>query len=113
MKKVDDYIKKQKSPQKEILKKLRRLIRKTLPKAEEGFKVGVPWYGKKVYIVGLKDSVNIGFSIQGLPKKDLELFQGKGKLMRHIKIRTAKDIDEKQISKLLKLVQRKSKCTEC
>ena len=113
MQKVDDYIKKQKSPQKEILKKLRKLIRKTLPKAEEGFRVGVPWYGKKFYLVGLKDHVNIGFSVQGLPKNDLELFEGKGKLMRHIKVFTVNEIDEKKITKLLKLVQRKSKCTEC
>ncbi len=43
MTKVGDYIAKQKSPQKEICKKLRSLILKTFPKIKEEFKMGVPW----------------------------------------------------------------------
>jgi hypothetical protein len=104
-KKVDEYIAKQKSPQKEILESLRKVVHKTFPKAEEKMWVGVPWYEGKYYIAALKDHVNIGFSIKGLSKKELDLFEGAGKMMRHIKIYTLKDIDEAQITKLLKLVK--------
>jgi len=40
--KVTQYIDKQKSPQKEILEKLRRLIQKTAPSATEAMSYGVP-----------------------------------------------------------------------
>lgn len=42
MSKVDEYIKKQKSPQKEILQSLRKIILNTFPKIEEEIKTGVP-----------------------------------------------------------------------
>ena len=108
MKAVDEYIKKQKSPQKEIIIELRKIILDTFPKITEDFKNGVPWYGK-YYIVGLKDHVNIGFSISGLSKEDMDLFEGNGKLMRHIKIYCMGDIDKELIVKLLKVAS-KSDC---
>ena len=111
---VTKYIEKQKSPQKQILKKLRKIILKTFPKINEQMKVGVPCYGVsasescgKYYIVGLKDHVNLGFSLKGLTKKEKELFEGQGKTMKHLKFFTVKDIDEKKVVKLLKLVKSK------
>ena len=98
VKEVDEYIKKQKSPQKEIIQKLRKIILKTFPKIKEEFKLGVPWY-EKYYLVGLKDHVNIGFAVTGLAEKEMSLFEGKGKVMRHIKIFSKEDIDEKKIVK--------------
>jgi hypothetical protein len=108
VKEVTEYINKQKSPQKEIIKKLRKIILNTFPKIKEEMKMGVPWYGK-YYLVGLKDHVNIGFCISGLSKKEQDLFEGKGKLMRHIKIFSLREIDEKRMIKLLKLVEKKGK----
>ena len=108
-KEVSDYIKKQRSPQKEICQRLRKIIKKAFPGIEETMWVGVPWYGTRYYIVALKDHVNIGFPIKGLYKKELSLFEGKGKTMRHIKIYSVADIDEKQIVKLLKIAK-KAKC---
>ena len=99
---VEKYITKLKSPQKDICKKLRRLILKNFPKYEEKMWIGVPWYGGKSYIVGLKDHVNFGVCLKGLSKKELSLLEGNGKTMRHIKLRSVKDIDEKKIIKLLK-----------
>ena len=71
--KVDEYIKKQKSPQKEICQKLRELVLKTVPDINEEMRVGVPCYGHtkedicgKYYIAALKDHVNLGFSLKGL-----------------------------------------------
>lgn len=111
-KQVTEYIEKQKSPQKEICKKLRKIILKTFPKIDEKMEVGVPWYGK-YYLVGLKDSVNIGFSIKGLLKRDRDNFKGTGKTMRHLKFKEVKEINEKEIVKLLKLVDKKAKCASC
>jgi hypothetical protein len=110
---VEAYIKKQKSPQKEICKKLRKIIKKTFPKIGEEMKLGVPWYEGYFYIVGLKDHVNLGFSVKGLNKEEMDNFEGKGKLMRHLKFHSLEDIDEKKIVKLLKLVRKKAKCEEC
>ena len=99
---VDKYIKKQKSPQKEICRKLRKIILKVTKKEE--FKMGVPWY-EKYYIVALKDHVNLGVCIKGLPKKELAMLEGKGKTMRHMKFFSVKDIDEEKIVRLLKAVK--------
>lgn len=109
-KEISDYIKKQKSPQKEICQKVRKIIIKIFPNIEEKIWIGVPWYERRYYIVALKDHVNLGFSIKGLPKRELDLFEGKGKTMRHIKIYSSKDVNEKQIIKLLK-VAKKAKCS--
>ena len=106
---VEEYISKQKSPQIKILQKLRKVILKTFPGIKEEMKWGVPVYGEgKYYLASLRDSVNIGFSIKGMSEDEKNLFQGSGKFMRHIKINSIEDIDEKRIVKLLKMVQ--SKC---
>lgn len=103
---VDEYIEKQQSSQREICKKLRQIIFKTFPDIKEEMKWGVPSYGNgKYYFVALKTHVNLGFSIKGLSKEEITLFQGSGKTMRHIEIMSENEIDETQIVKLLKLIQ--------
>ncbi|MCK5018836.1 MAG: DUF1801 domain-containing protein [Candidatus Peribacteraceae bacterium] len=105
-KKVDEYVEKQETPQKEMCKELRNIIIKTFPKIEEEMKWGVPTYGNgKYYFVALKKHVNLGFAVKDMTKKEMDLFEGKGKLMRHIKFFSLKEIDEKNIVKLLKLVR--------
>lgn len=105
---VDEYIKKQISPQKEICNTLRKIIFKTFPDIEEGMKWGVPSYDNgRYYFVTLKGHVNIGFSIKGLSKDNLALFHGSGKTMRVIEIKSKKEINEKEIVKLLKLTKEK------
>ena len=104
-KKIDDYIDKQKSPQKEICQKLRKIILKTFPGIKEEMKLGVPWYEGKYYIVALKDHVNLGFSLKGLSKEEIGLFEGAGKTMKHIETRSLNEIDEKKIIELLKIVK--------
>ena len=108
---IDAYIEKQKSPQKEILKKLRKFILKTIPGCNEKMAWGVPTFaGGKFYLVGLKDSVNLGFAIKGLSKEEFDFFEGGGKTMKHIKINSLDEIDEQKITKLLKLVHKKAGC---
>ena len=70
-------------------------------------KLGVPWYEGKYYIVALKTHVNLGFSLKGLSKEEIELFKGGGKTMKHIKLYSLKEIDEKEIVKLLRMVEKK------
>ena len=102
---IGKYINKLRSPQKEICKKLRKIILKALPKCEEKMWVGVPWFGEKIYIVGLKNHVNLGLCIKGLGKNELALLEGNGKTMRHVKFYTPKDIEKKKVVKLLKMVK--------
>ena len=106
-KKVENYIEKQKSPQREICQKLRKIILKTFPNIKEEMKLGVPWYEGKYYIVALKEHVNLGFSLKRLSKEETELFEGGGKTMKHIKISSLNEIDEPKIVKLLKVVKDK------
>jgi hypothetical protein len=111
MSKVDDYIDKQGSPQKEICQRLRALILKTIPGVKEEMMWGVPVFaGGKFYIGALKDHVNLGFAIKGLSKEEVALFEGGGKTMRHIKVYALADIDEPRIAGLLRLVNKKAEC---
>jgi hypothetical protein len=106
--KVEEYFNKQKSPQKEICQKLIQLICDTFPDIEEEMKWGVPAYGNgKYYILALKDHVNLGFSLKGLAKEDMALFDGGGKTMKHIEIASLKNINRERIIGLLKLVKEK------
>jgi hypothetical protein len=109
-KKVDEYIKRQKPQKREICTQLRKLILETFPGITEEIQTGVPWYGGRYYIAALRDHVNLGFSIEGLPKEELALFDGAGKFMRHIKLFSGKELDKKKIILLLK-VANKSTCS--
>jgi len=113
-KQVDEYIKKQKSPQKEILKKVRKIFLKTLPNCEEKSAWGViAFAGGKFYIAAMKNRLHVGFAITGLNKEEVDFFEGSGKTMRHIKIHSLEDIDEKKLVKLIKLVDTKTICKPC
>lgn len=60
--KVLEYIEKQTSPQKEILIKVRELIRKLIPKAEEKMSYGAPAFklgGKEILYAAFKSHVGI------------------------------------------------------
>ena len=108
-KQVDEYIHKQPSPQREICSKLRELIFRTFPEIREEMKWGVPSYAQgDYYFVALKTHVNLGFSIKDLSKEEIGLFQGSGKTMRTLEIKSVKDLDEDRIVMLLKLIRDKS-----
>ena len=107
--KVDKYMKKQGSPQREICQKLREIFLKTFPSIKEEMKWGVPTYADgKCYIVALKDHVNLGFSLDALPAEEQRQLQGSGKTMKHIEVRSLKEIDENRIAELLKLALEKT-----
>jgi hypothetical protein len=99
--KVLEYINKQKSPQKEICKRLKKVFLKNFPNVKEEMKLGVPYYGNKFYMVALKDQVNFGFEIKNFSKEEIKQFQGGGKTVKVLEIRTVKEIDESKIVEIL------------
>jgi len=58
----------------------------------------------------MKNRVHVGFAITGLNSDEIGLFEGSGKTMRHIKIPTLENIDEKKLVRLIKLVDEKAIC---
>ena len=79
-KKVVEYIEKQKSPQKEILEKVRKIFIETLPNFNEKSAWGVVTFANdKFYIAAIKNRVHVGFAISGLNKDEIALFEGSGK----------------------------------
>ena len=113
-KEVNEYIEKQKSPQKEIIKKIREIFQKTLPTYEEKMRWGVITYSKgKFYIAAMKNRVHVGFAISGLSNDEISLFEGTGKTMKHIKIPTLADIDENKLVNLIEMVENKAICNPC
>ena len=56
----------------------------------------------------LKKQVNFGFSIIGLDKEEVKLFEGSGKTARHIKVKTYNAEIEKKLIPLMKLVKKKA-----
>jgi putative endonuclease len=100
---VQQYFEKMSPPQKEICLKLRQIIMQVFPDIKEAMKSGAPAYADGIFNIMVQDDqVNLGLSVAGLTKKQLALFEGSGKTVRRIKIRTLADIDEKKLVKLLK-----------
>ena len=100
---IDEYINKQLSPQKEICRNLRAIILEVIPGISEEMRWGVPVYSNGRYYIGaLKDHVNLGFSLKGLTEKERAWLEGTGKTMRHIKIWTLQDLDDKNIVDVIK-----------
>ena len=113
-KQADAYIEKQKSPQKEILQKVRVIFQKTLPNCEEKMAWGVVTFASgKFYIAAMKNRVHVGFAITGLSEDEISMFEGSGKTMKHIKIPTLESIDENRLVQMIELVDKKAICKPC
>jgi hypothetical protein len=111
---IEAYIQKQRSPQKEIILKVREIFQETLPTPKEKKAWGVITYaGGKFYLGAINDRVHVGFAISGLSPDEASLFEGNGKTMRHIKIRTLTDVDKDHLVELIKLVDTKASCKPC
>ncbi len=111
---IKEYIDKQKSPQREILNEVARIIMTNLPgcRGKKGWGA-VILAGGKFYFAAANDHVKIGFAITGLSQEEADLFQGKGKTMRHVKISSLEDIDAKKLAEMIKLVNKKAVCVPC
>ena len=112
-KNVKEYIEKQPSPQKEILIKIREIFFKIIPDCKEKMTWGVVVFGdNKFYIASMKARVHVGFAITGLSKREIDMFEGSEKTMRHIKIYSLEDVDKNKLENLIKMVDKKAKCIE-
>jgi hypothetical protein len=49
----------------------------------------------------------LGFSVKDLSEQEKALFEGKGKIMRHVKFYSLEDADDAIVVKLLRLVAKK------
>jgi hypothetical protein len=101
---IEEYIVKQRNPQKEIIQTLRNIILKNFPNLKEDMKLGALFYGDKYYLVGLKDHVNLGLSIKNMSKENIAKLSGSGKTFKIIEYFSLGDIDKKEVIEYLKMV---------
>ncbi|MFZ5434478.1 MAG: DUF1801 domain-containing protein [Calditrichota bacterium] len=102
---IGGYIAGLKGTQREVAEALTALIRKTIPKAEESIKWGVPWWeqdGELCCLYKSQDHVNLGFW-RGTELTDPDgLLEGSGKGMRHVKYWEVSDIKKTKLAAMLK-----------
>jgi len=86
-----------------LAKKVRSIVKKSIPDANESLKMGAPCYsinGQMVSLIGdYKRHINLYF-FQGA-RLSSDLLEGTGKGMRHIKIAAESDINPGEFSRLL------------
>ena len=100
---IDEILENLNPEQKETTEKIQSIAKKTLPEVEETVKWGNITYllkGKNLaWIILYKDHLDFGF-FRGAELAS-KLLEGTGKDLRHIKIKTSKDIDEAELVRLL------------
>jgi hypothetical protein len=102
---VEEYIAGINDPKLRVLiKKLRSVLVKSLPQAIESLKWDMPNYsidGENIAGIG-EHSKHVNLYFFSGAKLSSKLLEGTGKGMRHVKIETLSDINEKELSRLLK-----------
>ena len=101
---VDGYIAGLEGWKGEIVSRVRQIVLKAAPGAKESIKWAQPVYessGPFAYIKAFKSAVNLGFW-RGADLEDPNgLLQGSGNKMRHIKLTSVADVDEKALAGLV------------
>jgi hypothetical protein len=99
---VEEFVDRLDGPQKEIVEKIRAIVKGTLPQAIETVKWGQPVYvykGKNIItIMVFEDHVNYGLFMGARLKS--ERLEGTGKGLRHVKVYETNDVDEKEFARL-------------
>jgi hypothetical protein len=99
---VEELVGGLRGPQREIVEKLRGIVKETLPEAVELVKWGQPVYvykGKNIITLMLYDDhINYGL-FMGARLKSTRL-EGTGKGLRHVKVHAMRDVDEKEFARL-------------
>jgi len=95
---VDEFVKIRVRPEhQEIAARIRALMRETAPDAEEVISYGIPaWRGNRIIAVMNPSKTRITFSFaRGAEFTDkYGLLEGVGKVSRHVKIKSMKDVNE-------------------
>ncbi len=92
-------------PLRAVTKRLRAFVNEHAPKLVEQVKWGsLCFVGKGVvcYTHALEEHVDFGFFQGALLDDPQQLLQGKGKFLRHVKVRKPADVKEKVLVPLLK-----------
>jgi hypothetical protein len=102
----DDYLSDQKPRNRAIIRELRGFVKRAQPRLTEVVKWGNGcWVGKNgpvAYVYSADDFVQFGF-FRGSSLKDPKgMLEGDGQYVRHIKVRTPSDIDERSFAALLR-----------
>jgi len=102
---VDDYVAALGAEQREIVDRLRRLVKSAAPSATEVFKWAEPVYetnGPFAYIKAHKAHVTLGFW-RGAELMDTSArLETSGSKMAHMKIRSTSDIPEAEVRRLVR-----------
>jgi hypothetical protein len=102
----DDYLKGQSSKNQVIIRALRQFVKRIEPGLSEAVKWGngcwVGGNGPVAYVYSDTGYVQFGFFSGSSLKDPKGLLQGKGKYVRHIKVRDRSAIDERAFSALLR-----------
>ena len=102
---VTKYIDQANTSQTEIMEVLRKLIHATIPDLDEAIKWGFPVFSHEedlIYFRSNKQHVTLGFLHFERLTAFADVLQGTGKSMRHLKIRSVEQIDEKLVVSILK-----------
>ncbi|NQU05662.1 MAG: DUF1801 domain-containing protein [Calditrichaeota bacterium] len=97
---VDKYISELTPPLDQISEELRGIIHQVVPEIVEHFMFNQPWffyYGPLCYIRVRKGHVYFGFKMGVALTDPQDLMEGKGKLMRHLKMKSLTDIPREQL----------------
>ena len=93
---VEEFISRKVRPEhRGIVREIRRLMREFAPKAEEGIAYGIlVWKGAKIFAVASPNKEGITFAFtHGTRFEDkYNLLRGRGKVGRHIKIKSVEEI---------------------
>lgn len=103
---VTSYINKAPIEQKLLMQKVRKLIHDSVPDVIEEFKWSRPVFKSKkdfAYFKTTKAYLTLGFFHFQKLKDEKNLLEGTGKDMRHIKLKTEKDLDEKLLKEWFKI----------
>jgi len=97
---VTDYINNAPDEHRKIMEIIRTIARENIEGLREEFKWSRPVFGLEkdfAYLLSTKKGVNLGFYNFEQLDDPSGLLEGTGKTMRHIKIKSASDMDEKLI----------------
>ena len=102
----NDYLKDQNPKNRAVIGALRRFVKQVQPKLTEAVKWGNGcWIGTNhpvAYVYSATGYIQFGFFNGSSLKDPKGLLEGKGKYVRHIKVRDASEIDERAFAALLK-----------
>jgi hypothetical protein len=102
----DDYLKEQNSKNQAIIRALRRFVKRVEPGLSEAVKWGNGcWVGSSgpvAYVYSAAGYVQFGFFNGSSLKDPRGLLEGKGKYVRHTKVRHPSGVDELAFAALLK-----------